>query len=43
MPGSAQRMPDDDVDDETAREGLELELMEHDASEEGEQIGEQLD
>jgi hypothetical protein len=31
------------VDDETAREALELELMDEDASDEGEDIGEHID
>jgi hypothetical protein len=31
------------VDDETAREALELELMDEDASGEGEDIGEHID
>ena len=34
---------DEPVDEDTAREGLELELMEHDASDEGEDVGESLD
>ncbi len=35
-----EQAAEEPVDEETAREGLELELMEHEASDEGEHIGE---
>jgi hypothetical protein len=35
-----QQAPPEETDADTAREALELELMDHDASEQGEHIGE---
>jgi hypothetical protein len=37
-----EQAAEEPVDEDTAREAFELELMEHDASEEGEEIGDEM-